>query len=487
MSKFYVTTPIYYVNAEPHIGHAYTAFAADVLARWHRLKGDEVFFLTGTDENASKNVEAAEKAGKPVADYVREMSARWASTLDSLGVSHDRFIRTTDSDHVRGVLDFIEKVKAGGDIYKGKYVGWYCTGCEAFVTESDLALGKCPIHQKPPKKIEEENYFFKLSKYKKQLLDHIANHPDFIKPVIRRNEIVSYITHHLEDISISRQGRRWGITFPGDDEQTVYVWFDALVNYITGGKWWPADLHIVGKDIIKFHCALWPAMLSSAGLPLPTQVFAHGFFTIDGKKISKSLGNAVDPVELAQAIGLDGLRYFLLREIPFGNDGDFSLERLKLRYQSDLANGLGNLVQRVLAMIEKYCDGKIPERADGSAAPTWQSYELKLADCSFDGALTDVWNLLKTLDGLIDREQPWVLAKTDPERLRRVLYTLAESIRHVAVLLWPFLTETSEKILDSLGVLDESRKKPYDKLKSWGLLAPGTRIKKGPPLFPRLT
>jgi len=348
VNKFYITTPIYYVNDIPHIGHAYTTIAADVLARYYRMKGKEVYFLTGTDENSQKNVEAAKKVKgeelkvksekEIVAEYVNEMSAKWQETWDSLDITNDDFIRTTEPRHKKAVKKFFEAVFKNGDIYKGIYEGLYCPGCEAYVSEMDLENGKCPFHKIAPKKIKEENYFFRLKKYESKLLDYIEKNPDFIEPEARRNEVVNYISHHLEDISISRLSQEWGIPVPIDKKQVIYVWFDALINYLTAvgygtneekfNKWWPADLHLVGKDIIKFHCALWPAMLMSAGLPLPKKVFAHGFFTIGGQKISKSLGNVLDPVELVNKYGIDEVRYFLLREISFGEDGDISLKRL---------------------------------------------------------------------------------------------------------------------------------------------------------------
>ena len=494
-SRFYVTTPIYYVNADPHIGHAYTSFAADVLARYHRLRGDEVFFLTGTDENSQKDVEAAEKRKMPVKKYVDEMSARWRTIFDSLGITNDDFIRTTEPRHRKGVEKFINAVQRSGDIYPGTYQGYYCVGCEAFVGEVDTVDGKCPIHQIKLKKIKEKNYFFKLTKYRKKLLDHINKYPEFIQPETRKNEVIRYITDFMEDVSITRQSQKWGIPFPGDEKQALYVWFDALVNYLTGigygldakkfKKFWPADVHLVGKDIIKFHCALWPAMLMSAGLELPKRVFAHGYFTVNGEKISKSLGNTIDPLAASQKFGIDALRYYLLREIPFGGDGDYSETRLVERYNSDLANGIGNLASRILSMAEKYADGEVPKPVSGSAAPTWQSYELKMKELSLDGALSDIWDLIRTLDGFIDREQPWVLAKTNPKHLQATLYTLLESLRHVGLLLWPFMPETAEKILDSLGVLESSRQNNYDKNKSWGTLKAETKIRKTAPLFPR--
>lgn len=504
--KFYITTPIYYVNDKPHVGHAYSMIAADVLARYHRMRGYDVFFLTGTDENSQKNIEAAKKVGKEndIKGYLDEMAAKWSQTWDSLGLSHDDFIRTTEARHKKAVAKFVEAVWKRGDIYKGTYEGWYCVSCETFVSESDLKEGVCPIHGKPPEKIKEENYFFKLSRYRKALLTHIKKHPNFIAPEGRRNEVVSYIQNFMEDVSITRASMKWGILFPKDKNlldkaqgrQVIYVWFDALINYLTGvgyasneknfKKYWPADLHLVGKDIIKFHCALWPAMLLSAGLPLPKKVFAHGFFTIDGQKISKSLGNAIDPVELTARYGVDALRYYLLREISFGEDGDFSSERLQERYQADLANGLGNLHARILGMTEKYFDGKTPPKVTGRIAETWLSYEVNMGDLRLDLALSDIWDAIGAVDKFIDTEQPWVLAKIDKKRLSKVTYTMLESLRNIAWMAAPFLPETAEKILKDLGFGKTWRKTKYMDAKKWGGMKPGSKVKKGAILFPRL-
>lgn len=496
--KFYITTPIYYVNDKPHVGHAYSMIAADVLARYHRMRGYDVFFLTGTDENSQKNIEAAKKLGKgdDIKGYLDEMAAKWSQTWDSLGLSHDGFIRTTETRHKKAVAKFVDAVWERGDIYKGAYEGWYCTACEEFKPENDLKEGLCPIHNKPAEKIKEENYFFKLSRYRTALLNHIKKHPDFILPEGRRNEVLSYIKNFMEDVSITRSSIAWGIPFPKDKKQAIYVWFDALINYLTGvgyggdeknfKKYWPADLHLVGKDIIKFHCALWPAMLLSAGLPLPKKVFAHGFFTIDGQKISKSLGNAIDPVELAQKYGTDALRYYLLREISFGGDGDFSFDRLALRYQADLANGLGNLHARILGMTEKYFGGKVPPKVTGRIAETWLSYEVNMGDLRLDLALSDIWDAIGAVDKFIDTEQPWVLAKIDKKRLAKVTYTMLESLRNVAWMAAPFLPESTDKIFTDLGFGKTWRKTLYESAKKWGGMKPGAKVKKGAILFPRL-
>lgn len=355
MSKFYITTPIFYVNDKPHIGHAYSALAADILARYHKNRGDEVYFATGVDENSQKTIVATETANENVDKYLDKMAGLWQSTWDSLEISYDFFIRTTSEAHRKAVYELIERVDKSGDLYKGMYEGFYCVGCESFKREDELVDGLCPLHNKKPEWIKEENYFFRLSKYQDKLLSHIKQNPNFVQPKSRRNEVISFIEQGLQDFSVSRSTQKWGIPWPGEDNQVVYVWFDALVNYLTAAgfpeesykKIWPAELHIVGKDIIKFHCIYWPAMLLSAGIELPKEVFAHGFFTIDGQKISKSLGNSINPLELTAKNGNDALRYYLFSEIPFGEDGEFSRERFDLVYTTDLANDLGNLIQRV--------------------------------------------------------------------------------------------------------------------------------------------
>ncbi len=504
MKKFYITTPIYYVNDIPHIGHVYSTVVADVLARWHRMQGEAVYFLTGTDENAQKNAEVALQRMQNaelgmrnerdfIQKYVDAMSAKWQMTWDELGFSHDDFIRTTEARHVRGVEKFWKIVYATGDIYKGKYVGLYCTGCEAYVVESDLVDGKCPLHKKAPKQLEEENYFFRASKYKQKILDHIAAHPEFVQPIARRNEIVQYIDHHFGDFSISRQALSWGIPVPGDPKQVLYVWFDALINYLTAigygtddakyKKFWPADVHLVGKDIIKFHCALWPAMLLSAGVELPKQVFAHGFFTIDGQKISKSLGNAIDPVALVKKYSVDAVRYFLLREIPFGEDGDFSLTRLGERYNADLANGVGNLTARVVTLATKMqnAECRMQNVLTDRVVETWSIYEKAINEFRFHDALTAVWDFIKTCDGYIEEKKPWTLKGKEAEE---VITPLLESLRHIAWWLWPVMPQTAERIFTQLGILEDAKKQSLDDARKWGEIA--CKPVKGESLFPRL-
>ncbi len=453
MSKFYVTTPIYYINDKPHIGHTYSTIVADVLARFHRQHNDDVLFCTGTDENSQKTTQAAEKAGaKDVLAYADGMAKAWEATWKDLGITHDKFIRTTSQDHKKTVYEFIKRVEAADDIYKGEYEGWYCVGCESFKTEDELVEGVCPDHNKKAEWLKEENYFFKLSKYQQPLLDHIKANPDFIVPETRRNEIVAFLESGLKDISISRKLKDWGIPFPKDEDQVVYVWFDALTYYLTAAgfpedkykTWWPPNVHIVGKDIIRFHCTIWPAMLMSAGLDLPEKVVAHGFFTIEGTKISKSLGNAIDPLELTSQYGIDPLRYYLLREIPLGSDGDFSAARFETLYTTELANDLGNLVQRTASMIVKYLDSKtgVVEAHSHDASPVYEA----IGHFQLDRALAEIWQTIRGLNQLIEEEKPWVLAKTDQAHLKEVLLHLVADILQVADLLQPFLPETSAKI-----------------------------------------
>ncbi len=453
MPKFFITTPIYYVNSKPTIGNAYSAIAPDVLARWYRHQGYDVLFTTGTDENSQKTVESAQAAGADVAKYTEDMAVIWQSTWDKLGISYDRFIRTTEPDHKKSVYEVIKRVQSAGDIASGEYEGLYCVGCEEFKRESELVDGKCPLHDRIPEKRQETNYFFKLSRYQEQLIEHIEKNPNFIEPQSRRNEVLAFIKGGLEDISISRQHGKWGIDWPGDSTQKVYVWFDALVNYLTVtgfpadgyDKWWPADVHVVGKDITKFHCVYWPAMLLSAGLPLPKTVFGHGFFTIDGQKISKSLKNSVDPIELAGNYGIDALRYFLLREIPFGADGEFSQHRFKQVYESDLANELGNGVQRVASMVTKYLGGTIGNVTP--AAHDTGNVREAMSALRFDKALEEIWIHVKGVNQFIEDERPWELAKKGDDQVSIVLQQAVADLLHVAILIMPFMPATAERII----------------------------------------
>ncbi len=439
--KFFVTTPIYYINDVPHIGHAYATFAADILARYHRQIGDETFFLTGTDENSQKTVLAAEKANKDVVVYTDELARKWQETWKKLGLSNDDFIRTTENRHKKVVVEFFEKIENAGDLYKGKYEGLYCVGHEAFLKKEDLdEKGFCPDHKTKPEHLVEENYFFKLSKYQNQIEELFEKNPEFVQPKERFNEIYNFVKTGLQDISVTRQSQKWGIPAPNDPSQVIYVWFDALINYLSADpEKWPADLHIVGKDIIRFHAVIWPAMLLSAGYRLPKKIFAHGFFTIDGQKISKSLGNAIDPLKIAAEYGVDALRYFLFKEIPFGNDGDFSPERLREVYNSDLANGLGNLVARV---------AKLAEKSGFEFKDQEQSVDEETGDLierlRFQKALEHIWSKYRALDLFLEKEKPWELK--EEKKLKSVLDHSVSEIIKANALLKPFLPETAEKI-----------------------------------------
>lgn len=474
----YITTPIYYVNAMPHIGHAYTTIVADVLARHFARKGP-TFFSTGSDENSLKNVEAAKRAGTPVQQYVDEMALHWSAAWDSLGLEPTEFIRTSSEQHRKGVHHFWREVVARGDIYKGTYQGHYCQGCEAYINQSELPEDRtCPLHKTKLTELEQENYFFRASKYRDAVLLHIEQNPDFIVPESRRNEVVNYLKHHFDDISVSRPATEWGIPVPDDPSQVIYVWFDALVNYLTVigygtdtekfRQWWPADIHLIGKDIIKFHCALWPAMLLSANLPLPRQIVAHGFFTVDGEKISKSLGNAINPIALMAKYGNDALRYYMLTRLPFGSDGNFSLEGLQEAYNADLANGLGNLASRVSNMVARYISGQLLGEINMMRYIEFLGeVRARTNRLDFKGALDYIWSLVRECNKRIEDTKPWVLAKQEGahNKLAALLTELSCDILAIGEALEPYMPNTSHKIAVSFN---------FD------------RIKKMEPLFPRL-
>ena len=494
--KFYITTAIAYVNSEPHIGYALELLYADVLARYHRMRAEDVFFVTGTDEHGSKILQAAERAKADPQAFVNKYSARFRLLADTLELTNDDFVRTTEPRHMVASQELWRRAKMSGKIYKKKYSGLYCIGCEAFKTDKDLIDGKCPDHDTVPVHLEEENYFFKLTDYKDALMKLFAFRPDFVTPRGRFNEVKEWV-NDLEDISISRSARQlaWGIPVPDDPDQVMYVWFDALTNYLTAigfpderyKKYWPADTHVIGKEISRFHTVLWPAMLIAAGVDVPHQIAVHGHISVDGKKMSKTLGNVIDPFKVVEKFGCETSRYFLLREIPFNSDGDFSEARLRERYAGDLANGIGNLVSRVLAMIEKYENGAVPAKASAIIEPTWLAYQQHIANHELHLALADVWDVVGSADKLVTEREPWVLAKTDKIELSKLLYVLAETIRHIALMLWPFMPETAENILARLGVNYELGKEPLSELQTWGLLKPGTKVSKGEPLFPRLS
>jgi len=479
---FYITTPIYYVNDIASIGHAYTTISADIIARWHRLNNDKVFFLTGLDENSQKTVTAAKKLGvKNIKEYTDDMAKKWKNVWKVLNISNDDFIRTTEGRHKRVVNEFFMKVYRKDDIYKGEYEGLYCEGCEDFKKENELIEGRCPYHKTEPKKISEENYFFKLSKYENKVLDYINKNPEFIRPESRRNEVISFIKNGLKDISISRPDVEWGIELPIDKKHRYWTWFDALVNYISGAEnYWPADLQLMAKDIIKFHCIIWPAMLMSAGYKLPKHIFAHGFLTIDGEKMSKSLGNAINPLYLSEKYGNDPLRFILIREIPFGQDGDFSEEALKDRLNNELANDLGNLLSRVLTICEKNFNGKIKKSVVDKKLSNNLNLE-KINDLMLNykltEALNEIWSFVKSCNKHINDEKLWEMEKDNQVKH---LYSLLESIRISALLLSPFIPETSEKIFTQLNV-----KSSLIKEAKFGLIKQYS-VKKGEVLFNKI-
>ncbi len=503
MKKFYLTTPIYYVNDTPHLGHAYTTVAADVLARYHRLFGEEVFFLTGTDEHGSKVEQSAKKAGRQPADFCAENAAEYSRVWDRLNISNDFFIRTTSELHRRGAEKFLLKLKEAGAVYQDEYYGRYCVGCEKFITEKELVDGKCPDHQKEPEWLKEKNYFFKLKDYLPKVKELIESGKLVILPETEKKEVLGLIRQGLEDFSISRENVAWGMPLPFDDRQTVYVWVEALANYISAlgygsnkenfFKFWPPDIQLMAKDIVKFHALYWPAMLLAAGLEPPKIIFAHGFFTVDGHKMSKSLGNAVNPDALIDDFGAEAIRYLILSQFPFGQDGDIKVTNFVFQYNSDLANGIGNLVSRILAMVAKYNQAKIPEEKDfkfsDELAGISKQYHQAMTEARIDQVIGLIKKMNAFTDGYIERQRPWELAKEkDSERrreLNQTLYNLLELVRQLALMIYPILPETAEKIFDSLGEADW-KNYPRKEIVQWGGLTPGQEIKKGLVLFPRI-
>ncbi len=508
MKKFYITTPIYYVNAEPHIGSAYTTIMADIIARYKRMMGHDVFFLTGTDEHGLKILQSARRKGKDVKEFCDELALKFEKLWEDLKITNDYFVRTTNPEHEQTVNFFVRKMMENGDIYKGKYSGWYCVHCESYYDEDEVEEidGKkvCPVCKREVKWVEEENYFFRLSRYNEALKKQFKENPDFVEPEFRRNEMLKILEKGLKDISITRTTFKWGIPFPGDEEHVIYVWVDALINYVSAlgygresddrmRKYWPADVHLIGKEINRFHSLIWPAMLMSVGLDLPKRVFAHGWLTVNGRKISKSLGNAVDPREFVRKYGNDVVRYYLVRDIVFGKDGDFSEEKLVRRLNADLANDYGNLVHRTLAMVKKHFDSHVPkpsksggmdEKLLEKTKKTVNSYINLMDSLRLTDAMEAVWGYVAFLNTYFDRERPWVLAKRgEKERLATVLYNTLEGILKVAMMTMPVMPDTSREVFKRLGFPEEV--KPGH-LEFWGSLKSGVHAIHGKPLFRKI-
>ncbi len=505
---FYLTTAIFYVNGAPHLGHAYEAIACDALARFKRLDGYDVMFLSGTDEYGEKNARTAAKEGIEPQAFVDRNAALFEEMTDYLDISNDDFLRTSQPRHHAAAQAIWQKLADAGDIYRGSYEGWYSVRDEAYFTEDELTKGEGGAFFAPSgaevEWVEEDSYFFRLSQWADKLLALYEANPDFIQPQSRRNEVISFVKSGLRDLSVSRRRLKWGIPVPGGDEHVMYVWLDALTNYITGvgypdtdcdafQRYWPADVHVIGKDIVRFHTVYWPAFLMAAGIELPKRVFCHGFLNIEGEKMSKSLGNVLAPRDMIGRYGLDQMRYFLLREVPFGQDGSFSHESIVNRINSDLANDLGNLAQRILSMINKNCDGQVPTPGDLTEADTAlldaalaampAARELLDADLAFHNALAAIWNVVGDANRYVDAQAPWTLRKTDPDRMATVLYVVAETVRRLAILVQPFVPTSAAALLDLLAV--DAAARSFAALTDDARLQAGTALPKPQGVFPR--
>ncbi len=507
--KFYTTTAIAYVNDRPGLHHAYEFTGTDALARFHRQRGDEVYFLTGTDEHGAKNLEAAKAAGLETRAFVDLNAGKFRTMADTWAVSYDRFIRTTDPDHIAGVQEFVRRWIANDDVYLSTYEGLYCTRCEAFYEESDLVDGRCQFHPNNPdavQRVKEENFFFRLSKYEKKLRALFDERPEFTVPEIRRNEVLGWLDRGLRDISVSRgRSLKWGVPWPGNPDHTVYVWFDALINYVTGvgfgtdeakfKKWWPCDVHVIGKDISRFHCIYWPAMLMAAGIELPRQVFVHGFLEYRGQRLSKSSGNMIEPLATVEEWGVDASRYLVLREAPFERDSPISPELFDKRFNADLANDLGNLVSRTTSMVERYFSSVVPPAGEGEseralrevATRALRDHDAAAARLHFADALSAVFSLVEEANRHFQRTQPWKLAKEDARRgeLEASLYAGLEAVRLAGYLLYPYMPNVSARICEQLGVAAPERA-TWTEVARWGALKTGAPVRTGAPLFPRL-